>query len=88
MNPELIKKLQVATFIIVFMSNSAAHKAQENDITKQLFGEDRPFLEDSNDLFKNDSLADSLGLNKTLGDYKPRERREYLPTEEEDEEND
>ncbi len=86
MNPEMLKKLQVATLIIVFMSNSAAHKA-EGDTTKQLFGEERPFLEDGNDLFRDDSLEDSLGLNKALDDHKPREKREYLPTEE-DEEND
>lgn len=73
MSPELIKKLQVVTFIIVFMSNSAAHKADENDTAKQLFGEERPFLEDGKNLFDDSPFEDSLGLNKTLDDQKPRE---------------
>ncbi len=70
MNPELMKKLQVATFIIVLMSNSAAHRVKENDTAHRLFGEEQSFLEDNNDLFKNDSFEDSLGLDKTLDGYK------------------
>lgn len=86
MNPELIKKLQVATFIIVFMSNSAAHRAEDFDIEQRLFGEEQSFLEDSKNLFKRGYFEDSLGLDKTLDDYKSRERHDL--TEEEDEEND